>query len=415
MQSIVDRLRSIGTPVSDQDLVLYTLQGLGTEYENFVTALSMRYAPPTMVEFNGLLLAHEARSQTNLRSLTSNIVNLSMTGNSSHPQTGTTAQLVSLPSEQQVFYTTNQQFRSNSNRGRENYRGRGRDHSNTSNSAQGQQCQICEKNGHSTLNCYHRFDIRFTSPSASPPVHSQSSHQALLAEPASTPQSHWFLDSGATTHVTPDINNLSSSAPYTGSEAVHIGNGSGLNIANKGTTINHTGSTSLMLNNILHVPQITKNLLSVSQLLKDNKVIIKFSSDLCLIKDQKTHEILFHGTLHNGLYQLSLSSAASPNIHVLQAIVASPDLWHYRLAHCSSSIIETLRSSNYISIKHASFSTCSDCNKAKAHKQSFINSSSTASAPLEIVHSDLWGPSLVVYDKGNKYYVLFIDEFTRFT
>jgi hypothetical protein len=295
--------------VSDQDLVLYTLQGLGSEYENFVTALSMRYAPPIMAELNGLLLAHEARLQTDLRSLTSNMVNLSMTENSSHPQTSTTTQSISLPSEQQVLYTTNQQFCSNSNRGRENYRGRGRGRSNTSNLAQRQQCQICEKKGHSALNCYHRFDIQFTCPSASPPVHSQPFHQALLAEPASTPQSHWFLDSSGTTHVAPDINNLSSSAPYTRYEAVHTENGSGPNITNKGTIVIHTGSTSLVLNNILHVPQIIKNMLRVSQLLKDNKVIIEFSSDLCLIKDQETHEILLHDTLHNGLYQLSLSSA----------------------------------------------------------------------------------------------------------
>jgi hypothetical protein len=42
MQSIADRLRSVGSDISDQDLILYTLQGLGSEYETFVTAFSMR-------------------------------------------------------------------------------------------------------------------------------------------------------------------------------------------------------------------------------------------------------------------------------------------------------------------------------------------------------------------------------------
>jgi gag-polypeptide of LTR copia-type len=41
-QTIVDQLRSMGSDVSEQDLVLFTLQGLGTEYENFVMAISMR-------------------------------------------------------------------------------------------------------------------------------------------------------------------------------------------------------------------------------------------------------------------------------------------------------------------------------------------------------------------------------------
>jgi gag-polypeptide of LTR copia-type len=60
MQIVADRLRSIGTEVFDQDLVLYALQGLGSEFQSFVTALSIRSDYPSMVEFTGLLLAHEA-------------------------------------------------------------------------------------------------------------------------------------------------------------------------------------------------------------------------------------------------------------------------------------------------------------------------------------------------------------------
>jgi gag-polypeptide of LTR copia-type len=64
MQILVDRLRSIGTEVSDNELVLYTTQSLGSEYESFVTALSMRTSSPFMVEFSNLLLAHETRHLT---------------------------------------------------------------------------------------------------------------------------------------------------------------------------------------------------------------------------------------------------------------------------------------------------------------------------------------------------------------
>jgi gag-polypeptide of LTR copia-type len=73
MQLLVDRLRSIGTDVSDNELVLYTTQDLGSEYESFVTVLSMRTTSPSMMEFSNLLLAHEARILTNLRSSTSTV------------------------------------------------------------------------------------------------------------------------------------------------------------------------------------------------------------------------------------------------------------------------------------------------------------------------------------------------------
>jgi gag-polypeptide of LTR copia-type len=54
-QAIADQLRSIGSDVSKQDLVLFSLQGLGSEYESFVTAISMRPGNLTMEELHDLL------------------------------------------------------------------------------------------------------------------------------------------------------------------------------------------------------------------------------------------------------------------------------------------------------------------------------------------------------------------------
>jgi gag-polypeptide of LTR copia-type len=75
MQELADRLRSICSEVSNQDLVLYTLQGLGFDFESFVTALTMRFESSLMTELSSLLLAHEARMLTNLISLFSSTVN----------------------------------------------------------------------------------------------------------------------------------------------------------------------------------------------------------------------------------------------------------------------------------------------------------------------------------------------------
>ena len=45
-------------------------------------------------------------------------------------------------------------------------------------------------------------------------------------------------------------------------------------------------SRSLDLKNILHVPQITTNLLSVNRLCNDNNVIVEFFSNGFVVKDQ---------------------------------------------------------------------------------------------------------------------------------
>jgi Reverse transcriptase (RNA-dependent DNA polymerase)/gag-polypeptide of LTR copia-type/GAG-pre-integrase domain len=429
MQALADRLRSIGTDVPDSELVMYAAQGLGSDYDSFVTALSMRISPPSLVEFNSLLLSHEARIQTNLRSSSTTAVHLT-----THTANQSTNSEVG-DANNSVFYTSNNRNGRGRGKGRYNNqkgRGRGR-HSYQSNnfqpsSSQEQQiqCQICARWGHGALSCYHRFDIRHTSSttpqsdaftSSSPAVHlttqSAQPHQALIAEPTPTSdKGTWYLDSGASTHVTFDLNSLSNSYPYSGLEAVHIGNGKALAIANKGSATLVTDSKSLTLNNILHVPEITKNLLSVSQLTVDNNVNIEFSSDCCFIKDKATNQILLHGILHKGLYKL----LSAQNNAVFQVSHSSTDQWHYRLGHCSSSVLDLLLKNKSISSqKPSKASFCSDCHTAKAHRLPFTPSTTIATKPLEVIHSDIWGPAPVLSKKGHRYYVCFIDEFSRFT
>jgi hypothetical protein len=136
-----------------------------------------------------------------------------------------------------------------------------------------------------------------------------------VAEPpnsnSNTLSATWFLDSGATTHVTPDINNQTYTQCYTGNDTVHIGNGAGLSILHTSYATLFTNHHVLQLSNVLHVPLITKNLLSVSQLTKNNTVFVEFSHSHCFIKDQATGKTLLHGTLHKGLYELQLSSTTS--------------------------------------------------------------------------------------------------------
>ncbi|KAJ1698573.1 hypothetical protein LUZ63_007085 [Rhynchospora breviuscula] len=419
MQSIADRLRSIGSEISEQNLVIYTLQGLGTDYDNFVTAFTMRQQASSMTELQSLLLAREARIQANLKTTTTSAVRLTSTQQASDSNNNNQLH--------EVFYSAgfqgrgrhnsgrgNQgqynynQNRSNYGRGRGNFRGRGRGRSRNNN-ADAPQCQICTLWGHTAAECYHRFDIRYTATPAP-----QQQHQALVAEPSTTANhtTSWYLDSGATTHVTPDINNLSHTQPYQGTDTVHIGNGSGLTISHVGYTVLWVNSIPIKLNNVLYVPTITKNLLSVSQLLKDNSVVVEFSLNECFIKDQTTKKILIHGTLHNDLYALQ---SPQHSHQVFQVSTTSPDIWHSRLVHCASSILNAMSKNNVISMSNKNLSFCMDCNKAKAHQLPFHTVQTSASAPLQVIHTDLWGPAPVLSNNENRYYVHFIDEFTRFS
>lgn len=61
------------------------------------------------------------------------------------------------------------------------------------------------------------------------------------------------------------------------------------------------------------------------------------------------------------------------------------------------------------------FSFFEACKYGKMYLLSFKSSSSHAKEPLELVHNDVWGPAPIMSSSGFKYYVHFVDDFSRFT
>lgn len=113
-----------------------------------------------------------------------------------------------------------------------------------------------------------------------------------------------MLDSGASHHVTNDLNNLSLHALYDGTDELLVGDGMGLKIS-------HIGSlklSNLILNHVLVVPAITKNMIFVAQLCKDNPVSILFSSNFFSIKEHLTGTPLFQGLTKHGVYDVMFST-----------------------------------------------------------------------------------------------------------
>ena len=66
-----------------------------------------------------------------------------------------------------------------------------------------------------------------------------------------------------------------------------MGNGEKLNILHTGNSlIPSNNSKTLLLRDILYVPQIEKNLLSVSQLTAYNDITVEFNYLDCIVKDK---------------------------------------------------------------------------------------------------------------------------------
>lgn len=94
----------------------------------------------------------------------------------------------------------------------------------------------------------------------------------------------WYLNIGSNFHTIPDITNLHSISPYQGAYQLHVRNGQGLNVDNIGEATLSSPTWKLTLNNILHVPNIVKNLLSVQKFTTGNNYFFEFWPNFFVIK-----------------------------------------------------------------------------------------------------------------------------------
>jgi hypothetical protein len=125
---------------------------------------------------------------------------------------------------------------------------------------------------------------------------------------------NWYTDTGATDHITGELEKLSIREKYTGSDQVHTANGACMTISHHGKTTIRTPHRNLNLNHVLHIPQATKNLVSIHRLAKDNNVFLEFHPNFFLIKDRDTRSTILRWRCRKGLYPLP---AAPPSIKML--------------------------------------------------------------------------------------------------
>lgn len=97
-----------------------------------------------------------------------------------------------------------------------------------------------------------------------------------------------------------------------------------------------------------------------------------------------------------------------------QALVTSTSThppWHHILGHPLDRIMRHLLSIHKIKSKQL---PCISCNSAKSHKLPFSTSSITSNKPLELVYTDVWGPSPIRSLDGFSYYLVFVDHFSKY-
>ncbi|KAM0942885.1 putative RNA-directed DNA polymerase [Dioscorea sansibarensis] len=204
-------------------------------------------------------------------------------------------------------------------------------------------CQICHKVGHEAISCWHRYNQNYQ------PEDVVKMAAAATTTPSYPVNTDWYIDSGATYHITNELERLSTRERYRGADQVQVANGT----------------------------------------------------------DNATQRILHQGKCRNGLYNLAgmSRSKARPTPSRFQAFLSvrpSEELWHRRLGQPASSTVQAVLQCNKLDV--ASFTNdspfvCDACQQAKSHQLPFQLSSNVSKKSLELIHSDVWGPA-IAYVRG---------------
>ena len=395
MTEIFNELSVIGDQISEEDRVVYLLASLPDSYNTLVTALEANQDVPHMELVTERLL-HEERKIKD-RGVTS--------GRSGEAMVA-----------KQRFVK------------------------------KGPRCNFCRKFGHIQRNCVERERAQMKSDSAPKDKHKvkQKAHKAearqvessssesesvglvvrhALSASSSNRLNSWIVDSGATCHMCNNKMLFSKLDDLKQSLEVTLGDGHVLEATGRGIVVLEMKlpqgkSIKCKLHDVLYVPMLSYNLLSVSKVTEFGKTI-SFSDDGSQITGIN-RKLVATATRVGNLYHLNChASRQNANAVESQKVETKEDVWHRRFGHLGARNLQKLAKEklvdgfDYDVSKEINF--CESCTEGKQHRQKFpASSGSTTEKPLDLVHSDVCGKINVQSLSGAEYFLTFTDEKTRY-
>ncbi|MFS7960449.1 putative RNA-directed DNA polymerase [Helianthus anomalus] len=405
-----DALANIGEPYKEKDLVMLVVTGLRDEYDGFKSQIAFTVTskssstPPTAPS----LPADTVQSLQQL---------LSQLGLQVQPQSSSSQQ-----PQQQAFYGSRGRGRSSSYRGRGGH-GNSRynnnpNHNSYNNNGNNRGQFNWASNQNTVFGTCNRCGIGHIPshcPNRDPSTLRTAPAAANFADYRSQASTTWLPDTGCNGHSAMDHNGLDHSEPYYGKDSLLVGNGESLPILHIGSTKIYSPHKTFTISDILHVPQLKRNLLSVQKFCQDNNVFFEFHSTFFAVKDTCTRKTLLTGPSNNGLYSLCVPSIRPLHKVTFSAVRASQDTWHRRLGHPHPDLLKSMLSLFSLPVSNKSLSSsCTSCHMGKSSKLHLFPSTFKSNNVLDLIFCDVWGPAPIKSLNGDSYFLLCVDHFTRY-
>ena len=383
MKELTDKLSAIGAVIEEEDQIVTLLGSLPASYATVVTALETKIDNLTLTFVQQALINEEQkRVNDNSRGATSD---------------GASAM--------------SSQFRGNV---QDNYKAVGAERTSTF------KCYKCGKEGHIKRDCPKWKQIpkgktHKAKMACEDEETSDSAFVANVADPADKRQQReWLIDSGASKHMTCDKDILHDYEQFSEAQSVKLGDGRVVDALGKGTvkmktTFKMSDAKNIKMYDVLYVPKLAGNLFSVGAATKRGNTV-QFRKSRCFIRGTG-------GTLQgmgtqraDGLYQLDVEGS----VPVCHSASVAASVWHQRLGHTTKlkELKDLVNGVDYSAEEEVPF--CEGCVEGKLAKKPYKSIGGIRSKhKMQLIHSDVCGPMQTESIGGARYFVTFIDDYSR--
>jgi len=282
-------------------------------------------------------------------------------------------------------------------------------------------CFHCKKVGHIKREC-RKWKAEQSKEQSTASVASGQAFISTNEESKETKQNEWLADSGATHHMTHRREWLYDFEPIEkGQFGVRIGDNHVIDALGRGkidviATINDK-KVQHKLCNVLFVPDLRKNLLSIGAA-ADNNIEARLSKTN--IKLMFNNNAIAYGTrISDGFYSMNFKTIVNASANVSSA-TANEQVWHERFGHANYKVIQQLANSSAVDGMQMTIKSnankedrfCETCVFGKQCRKTFNTSDNRADKPGTLIHFDICGPMSTESFGGARYMALFVDDYT---
>nr|GEX36663.1 retrovirus-related Pol polyprotein from transposon TNT 1-94 [Tanacetum cinerariifolium] len=225
----------------------------------------------------------------------------------------------------------------------------------------------------------------------------------------------WHLDSGCSKHMTNDRSQLRNFVTKFIGTVRFRNNYFGAIMGYEDYVIGDS-----VISRVYYVEGLGHNRFSIRQLC-DSDLEVAFRKHSCYVRDTDGVELI-KGSHGSNFYTILIEDIMkSSSICLLsKASKTKSRLWHRHLNHLNFSTINNLARKDLVRgllrLKFKKDHLCSVCQLGKSKKHTHLpTAENTNLEVLNTLHMDLYGPIRVQTINGNKYILVIVDDYTRFT